>query len=125
MINIGNMREKITLQKRELIIENGFKKKKWNDYYSCRAELLDLFGTEKYSAYQSKLENSIKFKCRQCEKLRILIGLYNELKEYRLVWNKLDLDTEEEIENKAYDIIFVDSLNGSRTEFILQVKKVI
>lgn len=110
MIKPGKMREKVIIQKRSVVIEKGIKKETWVDYYTNSAEILDLYGAEKYAAYQSKLENSIKFKMRSCPKLIELLG---NAKEYRVIWN---------ISN--YNIIFADSLNGSKTEFILQIMKV-
>lgn len=113
VINIGNMREKIIIQKRSVSYVKGVKVENWNEdnpYYSCSAELLDLYGQEKYSAYQVKLENSVKFKTRMCNLLKELIG---NAKDYRVIWN-----------SEPYDLIFVDSCNGSRNQIILQVQKV-
>lgn len=109
-INISNMNNRITIQERTVEVIKGIKKEVWIDYYSCWSELLDLFGQEKYAAFNVKLENSIKFKCRMCEKLKKLI---TNTKDYRVLWN-----------NEAYNLIFVDSINGSKTEIILQVQRV-
>jgi len=110
VINVSNMNNRITIQKRTIDIVKSIKKEIWTDYYSCWAELLDLIGQEKYSAYSVKLENSIKFKCRMCNDLKELIV---NTKEYRVMWN-----------DNPYNLIFVDSMNGSKTEMILQVEKV-
>lgn len=110
MINISKMDKRITVQKRTVTIEKGIKKEIWNDYYPCWSELLDLIGQEKYSTYNVKLENSIKFKCRMCSALKVLIG---NTKDYRVIWK-----------SETYNLIFVDSINGSKTEVILQVQKV-
>ncbi|WP_251861965.1 phage head closure protein [Clostridium sp. Marseille-Q2269] len=110
-INIQKLDKRIIIEKRIVEYVKGFKKETWHGHYECWAELLDLFNTEKYAALQVKLENSIKFKCRMCRKLKELIG--DDLKEYRLIWNK-----------KIYEIKFVDSMNGSRTEIVLQVLRV-
>lgn len=110
MINVSKMDNRITIQHRTITIEKGIKKEVWTDYYSCWAELLDLYGQEKYSAYSVKLENSIKFKCRMCSDLKVLIG---NTKDYRIMWN-----------DEYYNLIFVDSMNGSKTEILLQVQMV-
>lgn len=112
-INTGKMREKIIIQKRTIIYEKGVKVENWHDdtpFYKCSAELLDLFGQEKYSAYQTKLENSIKFRVRYCNLLKQLIG---NTKDFRIIWD-----------DKIYNVLFVDSRNGSREEMILQVNRV-
>jgi len=112
-INSGKMREKIVVQKRSVTYEKGAKVENWHTdtpFYRCSAELLDLFGQEKYTAYNSKLENSIKFRVRYCNKLRELVG---NTKEFRVIWNE-----------NMYSLLFVDSCNGSREEMILQVNKV-
>lgn len=109
-MSIAKMKYRISIQKRKVDIVKGVKKEIWLEYYSCSAELLDLYGQEKYSAFSVKLENSIKFKCRYCNLLKYLIG---NTKDYRVVWN-----------NEPYDLIFVDSCNGSKTKIILQIKKV-
>lgn len=109
-INISKMDKRITIQKRTVDIIKGVKKEVWENYYSCWSELLDLYGQEKYSAFSVKLENSIKFRCRMCNALKVLIG---NTKDYRIVWN-----------SEYYNLIFVDSKNGSKTEMILQVQKV-
>lgn len=109
-INPGKLREKIIIEKRTVEISKGIKKETWNDYCRRKAELLDLFGAEKYSAFSVSLENSIKFKCRTSNLLEDIIG---DTKNFRVVWK-----------DRAYDLVFVDSLNGSKTEMILQVKKV-
>lgn len=109
-INAGKMNHRIIIEKRTIVYEKGIKKETWVKYYACSAELLDLYGQEKYSAFNVKLENSIKFRCRSCKLLKNLIG---NTKDYRVTWN-----------NDPYNIIFVDSCNGSKTEIILQVQKV-
>lgn len=110
MINAGKLNQKIIIQKRDVTYVKGIKKEDWKEYYSCSAELLDLYGSEKYSAYNAKLENSVKFKCRSCKKLMDIIGY---VKEFRVI-----------LKETPYGLIFADSLNGSKTEFILQVNKV-
>lgn len=109
-IRAGEMRERITIQQRDTDYVDAKKVEIWTDYYSCRAGILSLYGQEKYSAYQSKLENSIKFKVRYCSLLKALIG---NTKEFRVLWN-----------GGTYNLLFVDELNGSRTEMILQVNRV-
>lgn len=109
-INAGKMREKLTIEKRNIEIIKGIKKETWNFYYFCHAELLDLYGAEKYSAFSVKLENSIKFRCRYSELLKKLIG---NTKDHRVTWNE-----------EPYNLIFVDGMKGSKTEIILQANKV-
>lgn len=113
MDRAGKKNQRIVIQKRTISYVKGIKQEDWHEdkpYYSCWVELLDLYGAEKYSAFNAKLENSIKFKCRSCKLLMDIIG---NTKEFRVVWKSV-----------PYSLIFADSCNGSKTDFILQVQKV-
>lgn len=105
-MSIESLDKRIAIQKRTKVKIKGVLTDKWDDYYSCWCKILDLIGTEKYDAYNAKLENTIKFKCRICPKLKEM--LFNE-KEYQIIWN-----------NKAFNIIFIDTLGGSKHWIILQ-----
>jgi SPP1 family predicted phage head-tail adaptor len=109
-INSAKMNTRIKIEKRTVSHITGKRLEVWDEYYACWTEVLDLIGQEKYNAYNSKLENSIKFKCRVCQKLKDI--LFNT-KEYRLNWNE-----------QVFNILFVDTLSNSNTEIILQVQKV-
>lgn len=107
-MNSSELNKRIIIQKRkpELVKVKGIPTHKWDDYYSCWCKILDLIGREKYDAYNAKLENTIKFKCRACIKLKDM--QFNE-KEYQIVWNK-----------KEFNIIFVDTMGGSTDWIVLQ-----
>lgn len=100
--------KRINIQKRSIVKVKGIPTDKWDDYYSCQCTILDLIGREKYDAINVKLENSIKFKCRTCKKL---IDIHFDEKEYQVIWN-----------DKAFNIIFVDTLGGSNDWIILQAQ---
>ena len=106
-MNSGEQNTRIKIEKRSEEIVGGRKKEAWNDYYSCWCKVLDLIGKEKYEAYNTKLENSFKFKCRKCMKIKNIIF---ETKEYRIIW-----------EGRVFDILFIDTMGNSKTDIILQV----
>lgn len=106
MLIANKMNTRIKIEKRTTIYEKGIKKETWEEYYSCWCAVLDLIGKEKYDAYNSKLENSIKFKCRTCKLLKDILF---ETKEYRVVWK-----------DKVLSIVFVDTMGNSKDEIILQ-----
>lgn len=109
-MSIESLNKRIEIQKRksEPVKVKGVPTYEWDSFYSCWCKILDLIGTEKYDAYNSKLENTIKFKCRLCSELKDI--QFNE-KEYQIIWNK-----------KVFNIIFVDTLGGSKEWIILQGK---
>lgn len=106
----GKLNTRITIQKRDVTYSGGKKVEVWTDYYTCWSEVLDLFGSEKYEAYNAKLENTIKFKVRYCTKLDDM--LFNT-KEYRIVFSGNNLQ-----------LMFVDTFSNSKVERILQAQKV-
>lgn len=107
-MNSAELDKRITINKRTIEKVKGVPTDQWNYYYSCWCKILDLIGTEKYDAYNVKLENSIKFKCRLCNKLKDV--QFNE-KEFQIVWN-----------GRTFNIIFMDMLGGSKDWIILQGK---
>lgn len=109
-MSIESLDKRITFQKRTKIKVKGVQTDIWEDYYSCWCRILDLIGKEKYDAYNVELENSIKFKCRVCSKLKDI--LFNE-KEYQILWN-----------NKKFNIIFADTLGGSKDWIVFQAQVV-
>ncbi|WP_315112915.1 phage head closure protein [Clostridium intestinale] len=105
-----NINERISIKKRVVVIDKGKKNESWVDYYSCWCEVLDLLGKEKYEAYNSKLENSLKFKCRTCNKLKDMLF---ETKEYKAIWR-----------DKEFNIVFIDTMGNSKKDIVLQVMAV-
>lgn len=99
--------ERIIIEKRTTSYDKGKKDEAWNEYYKCWCDILDLYGKEKYEAYNSKLENSLKFKCKFCKKLNDMIF---ETKEYRVIWK-----------GKIFKLMFIDTLNNSKKDILLQV----
>ncbi|MBK1809141.1 phage head closure protein [Clostridium sp. YIM B02505] len=106
----GKLNTRIKIEKRTAVYGGGKKTETWVDYYSCWCSVLDLIGQEKYSAYNSNLQNTIKLKCRACKELKEI--LFNT-KDYRVVWD-----------NKTLNIIFVDTMANSKTDIVLQMQKV-
>lgn len=102
----SKMDTRIVIEQRTVTKVKGIQIENWVEYYSCWCEVLDLIGKEKYDAYNSKLENSLKFKCRTCLKLK---DINFHTKDFRIIWN-----------STPFNIIFVDTLNNSKTEIILQ-----
>ncbi len=60
--------------KKEVINVVGGRRQKGDPvkFYSCWAEVLDLYGKELYEAMAIKLENTVIFKIRYCKKLEEL-----------------------------------------------------
>ncbi|QLY82235.1 phage head closure protein [Clostridium intestinale] len=112
-MNIGKMNSRIKIEVRTYAIVSGKKVyEPWEEYYNTWCEVLDLIGQEKYDAYNSKLENSLKFKCRLCLLLKNLakdIRLKTIGKEYRIMFNEM-----------FYNIVFIDTLGNSKTEIMFQ-----
>lgn len=110
-MDAGKMNTKITIQKRGTPIkEKGILKDVWDPYYNPWCEVLDLYGKEKYDAYNAKLENSLKFKCRECQELKDMLF---KTKEFRVTWNDI-----------TFEVLFIDTLGNSKTEIILQCQAV-
>jgi len=105
-MNSGELNKRITIQKRTVIKIKGIQTDVWSNYYSCWCSILDLYGQEKYDAYNSKLENSLKFKCRTCQLLKDMLF---KTKEFRIIWNDVN-----------FDLKFIDTMGGSKAEIILQ-----
>lgn len=101
---------KITIQKRTSLKVKGIPTDKWDDYYSCWCKILDLFGKEKYDAYNVKLENTVKFKCRMCQ---VLKDIHFHEKDFHIVWNDIN-----------FNIIFVDTLGNNKDLIILQAQAI-
>lgn len=74
-------RIKITVAQETRI--NGKPIMKDENFYSCWAEILQLFGKELYEAINIKLENTLVFKVRYCKLLEQL----QEKKEYKVEFN--------------------------------------
>ena len=104
------MDTRIKIEKRTTTKVKGIPTDTWNDYYSCWCKVLDLYGKEKYDAYNVKLENSLKFKCRTCLLLKAILF---HTKEYRITWD-----------NITFNILFVDTMGNSTKDIILQCQAV-
>jgi SPP1 family predicted phage head-tail adaptor len=109
--NEDSLNGRIIIQKRTSTKVKGIPTDTWSDYYSCWCEVLDLIGQEKYDAYNVKLENSLKFKCRTCKLLKDMIF---KTKEFRIIWNGI-----------TFDVKFIDTLSNSKTDIILQGQAVL
>lgn len=64
------MTGRITIMRRisEKVV-GGRKQKSDEEFYSCWCEIQDLNSAEKYTALQTKLEETIVFKVRECKKI--------------------------------------------------------
>lgn len=77
------MTGRIKIIRRTTKVIDGRKQQADEQYYSCWCEVLSLNTTEKYTALQTKLENTIVFKVRNCKKIE---GIRLELKEFYAVY---------------------------------------
>lgn len=100
--------KKIIINKRlpDKVKIKGIPQDQWDFYYDCKCRMLDLIGREKYDAYNVKLENTIKFKCRSSSELKNIVF---HKKDYQIVWDDI-----------IFNIIFIDTLGGSKDWIILQ-----
>lgn len=63
------MTGRINIIRRTTQVVNGRKQPTDEAFYSCWCEVLSLNTAEKYTALQTKLENTIVFKVRNCKKV--------------------------------------------------------
>lgn len=93
-MKLNKLNTRIKINKIDNQIVNGRRQEdKEIEFYSCWAEILDLFGKELYEAINIKLENTIVFKVRHCELLKQLRTKENFIVEW---------------ENRKYKIYHVD-----------------
>lgn len=95
--------ERIEIKKlEEQIIKGRRTGEKETHFYSCWADVLNLYGQELYGAINNKLENTIVFKVRYCPELEELINKEN----FIIYWR-----------NKKFKIYYPDFMNFKK-EFI-------
>lgn len=104
---------RISIKKRLRQIENGREKEDLNgeDYYSCWATPIDLYGDELYQSLVGKLENVLIFEVRYCKKIK---ALRNQLKEYFV-----------EFEGNRYEIYHINYKRNTKQKVLLKVKLII
>ena len=94
-MEIGTMRERITIQKSAVKIDNiGNHTAEWTDFYSCWAYVNNLSGREYWEAAQVNEQTSLYFLIRWCERLSAL-----DTVNYRVRFR-----------NEMYNITFVDNV---------------
>ncbi len=97
--NIAKLNRHITFQKiTEKIDEIGNVEMGYDDYYSCAAEVGELFGAEYWAAQSVGQQNTATFKIRYNSKVAELNNY-----DYRIVYD-----------GKFFDIKQVDTMQGSR-----------
>lgn len=79
-------------------------------FYSCWAEVLDLYGKELYEAINIKLENTVIFKIRYCNKLKELRKKEN----FIIIW-----------EGRKYEIYYPDFGKYYKKFVILKCKEIL
>lgn len=79
-------RIKIIRKKTEVI--NGRRQQEESVFYECWCEVQDLTTTEKYTALQTGLENTIVFKVRNCRKME---EIRLNLKEFHAEYKGVEL----------------------------------
>lgn len=78
------MNGRITIMRKESGRTGARKNTTESNFYSCWCEVQDLNSTEKYTALQIKLEDTIVFKIRMCKKAE---EIRCHLKEFLLNYN--------------------------------------
>lgn len=115
-MDAGKLNTKIVIQSRNTIIANGKKTTTdWTQYYSTWCSVLDLIGKEKYEAYNAKLENSLKFKVRVCNKLKDM---------YKNIMKKDGIEFRILLYDIPFSIVFLDTLGNDKQYMLLQGKAV-
>lgn len=108
---IDLLNSKITIKKIENNIVNGRREEsKETTFYSCRADVLDLYGKELYEAINLKLENTIIFKIRYCK----LIEALRKKEDYIVEWN-----------GRKYSIYYVDFMAYKRKYIKIKCNEVL
>jgi SPP1 family predicted phage head-tail adaptor len=103
------MRERITIQKLEFVVdETGNHKNKWKDYFKCYAYVNNLSGKEYYQAAQINAQHEIYFVIRYCSELKDI-----DCNHYRIVFR-----------NQPYNITFVDNVKYKNQTIKLRAGKV-
>ncbi len=106
---INEMRERITIQKLELVVdETGNHKNKWKDYFKCYAYVNNLSGKEYYQAAQVNAQDEIYFIVRYCSELKDI-----DCEHYRILFRK-----------NQYNITFVDNVMYKNQTIKLRAGKV-
>ncbi|GAA0073182.1 hypothetical protein UT300004_11330 [Clostridium sardiniense] len=97
------MNERIEIKKiKEVVVKGRRTKSDPLPFYSCWAEVLNLYGKELYEAINNKLENTVIFKVRYCRELEDLRNKEN----FIVVWR-----------GRKFNIYYPDFLNY-RKDFI-------
>lgn len=105
------MNERITIYKKNTVIEAGRRTEKENIlYYKCWATVLSLYGNDLYNSVNLALENAINFKIRYCKKIDNLINKDQYIIEWR---------------GKKYCLYYVDFLDYNKQFVILKAKEII
>ena len=83
------MNGRITIMRKKSESSKGRKEITDSEFYSCWCEVQDLNTTEKYTALQTKLEDTIVFKIRMCKKTE---EIRCHLKEFYAKYNGDDFE---------------------------------
>lgn len=68
-MNIGRLNQRITVQKKETLIENGFEVEEWMDYKTIWASVKNINGKEFFQAQQAQSQASKKVRIRYLKDL--------------------------------------------------------
>lgn len=99
------MKERVSIKKKvKTKDDDGYKIDTLEDYYSCWAEINNLYGKELYEAYNLKLENTLNIKIKYCNKVKSLNN-----KGFILVWK-----------DRKFRILLVDYLKYNKKDVLLK-----
>lgn len=77
------MAGRVKIIRKETKVVDGRRKEEKSDFYSCWCDVQSLGTTEKYTALQTGLENTIVFEVRNCKKME---DIRLNLKEFYAVY---------------------------------------
>lgn len=108
-MNSGDLKQRITIQKRTTTKVKGVPTDEWDDFYTCWCSVNSLFGTELYKALEIQMENVLNFTVRYTKTLDNL-----NTKEYRIIWK-----------TRTFDIVATDYYSFTREKITIKAKEIL
>lgn len=108
-MNSGDLKQRITIQKRTTKKVKGVPTDVWDTFYSCWCSVNSLFGTELYKALEIQQENVLNFTVRYTKTLETL-----NTKDFRVIWK-----------DRNFNIIATDYFGFSKEKITIKAKEVL
>ena len=108
-MNIDNLKQRITIQKRTVTKVKGVPTDQWDTFYSCWCGINSLYGSELYKALEIQQENILNFNVRYTKILENL-----NTKDYRVMWG-----------TRVFNIIATDYYSFSKEKITIKAKELL